>query len=425
MKTIGYKKYFQHEINMLNHEQEKVCKNILEFLNPSNKINIPFYRLEAPAGAGKSFTVQVALTEALQRGYVGHDRVCFAFPTNKLRNFFGKKLEGSWPASSVKTIFKLLRFFPYAMSEDRSVLTSMATEEEGATIPPFDVVVLDEAFSYDKRLIEAIFKVHSVKWIFLGDSRQLPPIGCTISPLKYCTSNYFAFDDCLTIIERQNNIELAQTVEEILEKGYNYEPNFKEKRANQFLHQEIIPDILKGKTPLVLAYQNRTVDDISKTILTAQANHLEVPETSHPVYFPGANLTISGLRLGGKTLVPANDNITVDRYDGEEQKVYFTYDCDTFSALVWTPERYERAKAKAEERIRNDEVKNPWGKFQNDMAKLVKGKSAYSSTIHSSQGMTAETVYLAWNDLKWGRDIKDQLAYVAASRAADRLEFLR
>lgn len=149
----------------LNPEQEAAVAAMLTFLESSDD---DFFLLEGPAGTGKTFCVK-ALINRLK------GRLVFTAPTNKATKVLRESVEAPGYKPDCRTIYALLGLKLEANGE----VKELAAPEDPIDLSRFAAVIVDEGSMVSLALrphIQHAAKVQGVKFIFMGDRYQLPPV---------------------------------------------------------------------------------------------------------------------------------------------------------------------------------------------------------------------------------------------------------
>lgn len=161
----------------LNDEQNHAVTTILEHC--TNKTGSSFLALRGQAGTGKSTCMKTVI-----KGFSGN--AVLTAPTNKavrvLRDIMHDPDEKSQTES--RTIFSLLGL---AMMADGEVKELKRSERE-LDLSEYDMVVVDECYMLGENICghikEASREFPNIRWVFSGDTYQLPPVNEDYSPIE-------------------------------------------------------------------------------------------------------------------------------------------------------------------------------------------------------------------------------------------------
>ena len=150
----------------LNKQQKFAKETILNFIKEAN-LNI---LLLGSAGTGKTTIIsEIFNTPGLL------EKTCFCAFTNKATNVLKNKLPDN---ANVCTIHLFLNLEPNVVTEkERDILKFKFDVKK---VVPYKIVVLDECSTINKELfnyLEEAQYAYKMKYIFVGDYYQLPPIG--------------------------------------------------------------------------------------------------------------------------------------------------------------------------------------------------------------------------------------------------------
>jgi ATP-dependent exoDNAse (exonuclease V) alpha subunit len=131
------------------------------------------FLLDGAAGTGKTFCLQLLLDSLDDAG-----SVLFTAPTNKAVKVLQKTLTAADIHSECRTIYSALNL---RMMPDGGVKTLTASEDRGrVNWDTTSLCVVDEASMVGKVLrgyIDDLQSAHGVRFLYVGDSAQLPPVG--------------------------------------------------------------------------------------------------------------------------------------------------------------------------------------------------------------------------------------------------------
>jgi ATP-dependent exoDNAse (exonuclease V) alpha subunit len=154
---------------MLTNQQKEGYEKIRNWLNSDDS----FFLLEGFAGTGKSY-----LIDEIIKSLKGH-KVCYAAPTHKA-------VAVSKTNVDKLTLHKLLGLSLNTDKHDFDPLNPHFDKQKSAMIHKYKYVIIDECSMISESMFKSIVKfatdLFSVKIIFVGDPKQLPPINETLSP---------------------------------------------------------------------------------------------------------------------------------------------------------------------------------------------------------------------------------------------------
>lgn len=187
-----------------NEEQKEAIKRMLSFLEGSGQ----FFLLAGAAGTGKTFTTK----EFVQKT---KGRLVFTAPTNKatrvLRDVFQGEAFDEDYFPETRTIYSLLGLRLEANGE----IKELTKPDNPLDLSRFMAVVVDEASMVNTILwkyIKLTADNQKIKFIFMGDPAQLPPVKESMSPVwaitdKFTLSKVMRFDNqILALATRLRNV---------------------------------------------------------------------------------------------------------------------------------------------------------------------------------------------------------------------------
>lgn len=457
----------------LNDEQIEAKKAFKEFMESDDK----FFLLEGYAGTGKTTCIKYFLDELELYG----DEVLGTAPTNAATKILGDKLNVGLEDSKKRSFQTTYSAFGLRLKYKQD--TQFVDYSKWSYLNyPTKVVIIDEISMISKKMTDFLKHVSTadakLKFILMGDPLQLPPVEDNIEKLGNRRS--FAFDALvqrkftLTKVMRQEEgnpiLQLNSSIRKVL---LNEEPSitFPEQKEDQFVvlnRKDFIKelqslfnkedyDVTQNK---VLAWTNKAVNSVN-----AFARKALYPDqhADHP-FIKGeivkTKSLISSPRIDSKMQVandliklPVNTDLEIKKV--ENTKVYFDKvdyvlkdslrkkleECFPMEAyklllshngvqfyVIALGNNKQKAKLNKFLKILSDYIRATkknylWNLFWAFKEKFTDLRHTYAQTVHTSQGDTFETVYVASNDILNMPSREDALKcfYVASSRPSKKL----
>lgn len=413
----------------LTDEQESALGLILEFLKGPKS----YFLVKGRAGVGKTFLMQ-----ELARRIKG--RVIFTAPTNKATRVLRQTLRSETYFPECRTIYSLLGLKLEADGE----VKVLAHPEDPVDLTKYLAVVVDEGSMVNAALSRAIRDCAStskVKFIFLGDTAQLPPVGEAASEIWTVPE----FAELTRVIRHDNQIlALATRIREEVFKPFptlrfasdNAEGEGVWKHTGQELGWRIREAAEEGlfakpTNAKVIAWRNATVDQYNALIRAAM---FEEARSEHWLIGDRLIVTEPAKDFEGETLAHTDDEGTVQRvrvipHPLESEFGVWALDVmldenkliTLFTLHAASRQRFDaRVKELADAaRVERRKWKDYWA-----FKEMFHGaRHGYAITAHRAQGSTYDTVFVDYMDILSNRNRKEafQCLYVAATRPRKQL----
>lgn len=423
----------------LNQDQQNAVEQIVEFAQGPNM----FFRLDGPAGTGKSTCAAFAGKEMVSLGI----QLALAAPTNKAtRNLatFKHKID---PNANIVTgtIYSLLGLVLGNDGEVRQVQNTEMHKMEGV-----QVCILDEAYMTNTNLMACIkdFATEtSTKFIFMGDPYQLPPVGEDNSPVErlHCNAR-------LSKVERHDNqiLKLATHLRECIDTGErpvftgdhdsdggvwvmktkDFRPMQKKAYSSEIYDE--FPDAFK-----TLAWRNAIVDDYNESIREAMynGNPADPFEIGERIVCKAPVLDLLKFKDEGKpTFIATTDEEgTVEAIHPCQHPVFGEIECWNviFSSSIgrtvsaYMPTRAGRRTYQARADLLADQAKKDrkrWPAFWQFKEMFADLAPCHALTTHRGQGSTYRTTFIDLDDMlvNYQRNRHEglRMIYTAATRAS-------
>lgn len=411
----------------LNTEQVNAIKDITAFLTAPH-VHDPFYVLSGPAGTGKTTCLrEIAAAYSCSAG-----RLAFTAPTNKAAKVI-RSLTGQ-----ASTIYSLLGLRLTANGE----MKELAASEKEIDLSSFDGVAVDEAGMISSTLFQILrHKAVStgMRFLFLGDPYQLPPVGEKESPIWRLPQK-----SVLTKVERHDNqiLELVTDIRTVMGQPFM---SINIKSANDGnegvwninkgdFKTRIFADAEAGKfadtnTTKVIAWRNVTTmmynNLIRRGIFGAGVGFYEVGERI---------IAASPCMVGGEVALATDEEAIVEsiiesrhpmspEFEAIELKAR-TEDNRVIRLTVLHPRSYQAYENAVQSLAHAAKLDNrKWKQFWAMKELFHEVKYAYAITAHRAQGSTYENVYVDYQDILLNRERREafQCLYVACSRPTTKL----
>ena len=407
----------------LNDAQRAAVDAILAFLASGEE----YYLLQGYAGTGKTFCMQAVVEKV--RG-----RLIFTAPTNKATKVLRDTLTSDAYKPECRTIYSLLGLRMEANGEVKEI----TAPEDPVDLSTYRAVVVDEGSMVSAMLYNFIRQANAefgVKFIFMGDPAQLPPVGELRSPiwgiepkselanvvrnagpiLEFCTAVRKVVDhpaprvamtsanDGTEGVWAIDQISFERKIIELAEQGHFSRPN----------HTKVI------------AWRNVTVDKYNRIIRSHIFDNTDKPWAAGDRII--AMAPCEG--LNDETFATTDDEGTVGTVVEDVHPLYpdfkiwrISATLDDNSTVVFRVLHGDSLGAFAREKevLANEARMNKrlWGKFWAFQEAFHPIRHAYAITAHRAQGSTYQNAFVDWRDILLNRNRQEayRCLYVAASR---------
>lgn len=413
----------------LNNDQRNAVNKMHEFMLSDEQ----FFRLEGPAGTGKTTCVQFFAKET-------DANIVFTAPTNKATRVL-EKMCASLGASNVEcvTIYKLLGL---ALQDSGEVRRVEAKGKNSAN--KFDVVIVDEGSMVSSTLWEFIDETAMdgyVKFIFMQDELQLPPVKENRSIISNLPINAQ-----LKKVERHDNqiLTLANHLRDVMVDGVelNIQPsndssggvycvsgpntNKQISRAYKSESYKLDPSsfkIIAWKNATVLRYNNYVRSEIygesdspysfhngERVVICQPVMDLIKTENLTPLFTTDEEAIIEGMEIKNH---PIFENLLCYKLILNRKAAWAIHPS--------SDREYKNMLSGLAKKAREGEAN--WGQFWYLNNSVHDVRPCHSITAHRSQGSTYNTVFVDAEDILSNRNPQDAIRclYVACSRASNKL----
>lgn len=387
--------------------------------------NSPFFVLKGPAGTGKTFTMKT-LVEKFKR------RTVFTAPTNKAVRVLRETLREDDYKPECRTIYSLLGL---QMLPDGEVKV-LAKPDDPVDLSEFALVVVDEASMVNKALMtyieEAAGQHSKVRWIFMGDPFQLPPVGEADSLIWELPNGA----ELVKVMRQDNQIlTLATHLRVLVEKPFA-QLNLRNDNDGEEgvwalpggkLDQAILnhaDTFLKGQSKAI-AWRNVEVDRLNVMV----RRELFKEGGLYP-WQPGDRVTLlePAMDQDHELIGTTDEEGVVEQADLAEHPVHKEFQCwrilmrsDFNQALVlWVPTPAGKMKlAQRLTRLAGEaRASRDWKPYWALKDSFHSVRHAYAITAHRAQGSTYQRAFVSWRDILLNRQRGEAMRclYVACTR---------
>lgn len=421
----------------LTPEQQSAVTAMLEFLSAPDE---PFFVLSGFAGTGKTFSLQ-RLVEQLK------GRLVFTAPTNKATKVLRSTLTSDTYKPECRTIYSLLGLRLEANGE----VKELAFPEDPLDLTQFRAIIIDEASMLNRHLLQYIQQMlklqPGLKFIFMGDEAQLPPVGESRSPVWRLE----APSARLSKVMRHDNSILAQATAIRQAQGhpaprFKRLPDFSEKLQEgvRFLEgEDFRKKILEAADAgeffdptgaRAVAWRNVTVDALNALIRSRLFHNAAetpwLPTDRFLLMAPAKDLLLDEL-LGTTDDEGSILSAEVEPHPQESEFLvwHVTASMDTGGIarfLVLHKESLPAYNRRCEELAAAARLdRRLWKRFWAFKESFHQLRHCYALTAHRAQGSTYDTAFVDWRDILLNRDRAEafRCLYVAATRAKRQLIF--
>jgi exodeoxyribonuclease-5 len=428
---------------MLNKQQEEAKELIIDFIKNYSR---GVFGLYGAGGVGKTYLI-TSLPNV--------EKYQFLAPTNKAVNILRKSLMNNGVFKpKVKTIDS---FFSFKIKKNAKNITEYSYKQPREIA---DVIIVDEVSMLKNKHVDLLMNINKkVPIIFLGDSKQLPPIEGenedfidTDGFKKSKAFSVITYSYELTIQNRQKeNSELFKLINGFRNNmgtkiDFKTVANIKNNTTDiLYLHQESeeLKEIISKEDCVAITFKNSVADlfnyKIGKTITNDKNYNINSINK-------GDEMVFNQFYKNEDVVFYTSEKVKIIELDVKEVEIKVPYRKKSIiydllvanvrnelgiDKIIWLPDPklrekvyhivYDLRKILTKDKELS-ELNTFYSDFMNSFARL---KKPYALTTHKSQGSTYENVIIPIYDF-YKKNYKDanQLFYVALSRASKRVIFV-
>ncbi|AGF85163.1 DNA helicase [Moumouvirus goulette] len=276
---------------MFNPKQELAVQKISDFISQENEKKFFFLGF---AGTGKTWTITQKVKDLLIKNQVSN--VYFCAPTHKALNVLESHIMSTLSEPernslqnriNFMTIHKLLEFKPIIVAENGSKVFKSIKESKFLKNICNNIIVIDECSMISKEMVQELDKyieLYPIKVIFMGDVKQLPPVGEPESLIFSNIPKNYKFHVILDDIMRTNSLDIKKVCNLIRNTELtNINTGLVEAHKNcknksfKLYHKKIdyeksswfknfIKEFNNKETPIILTWKNSTCDTYNRII---------------------------------------------------------------------------------------------------------------------------------------------------------------
>lgn len=422
---------------MLTLHQSDILNQALDILKVKNRLVI-----KGSAGVGKTYLVN-ELIKSLNRTKNLRKILCSA-PTNQAVAVLRGKVDDMMNLEFVTThsALKLKR------SIDTRSGKYLFKPRFDPRYPPLDKVallVVDEASMISRQLLaylEEFADLNGTIIVFIGDHKQLPPVGEDSSPVFDAGYDELELTEIIRqgpgnpIIDLSRNLSWINTPQEVLnEKGEGF--------TNTYDYQKIITRLAEADGTdefKYLAYTNDNVDTVNHFVRKKIYNEPDKIELNEKLIFnapygtdnyTNKELFVRDLDVTEVEVFYPNSKYGSDRFSKAKLKVYVINN-GSMSINNYLPSGIlivHEDSADDFKRINNELLGKAkayditWKSYYEFIELFAQIKYSHALTVHKSQGSTFLNVFLNVKDLNINKKTteREKLFYTGVTRASNLL----
>lgn len=407
----------------LTAEQASALDAIISFLSSNEQ----FFLLSGYAGTGKTFLIRELVNRV-------KGRFIFTAPTNKATKVVRDSVTTKDYKPECRTIFSLLGLRLEANGE----VKELTAPEDPIDLSQYKAVIVDEASMVNGNLyrhIRRTAEAFAIKFIFLGDPAQLPPVGEAKSPV-WSISNGAK----LTQVMRHDNqiLTLATRIRQVVDhpapaikltSDHGSEQGVWKLSEADFEFRIIAAakagHFSKPNGAKAIAWRNVRVDSLNKLIRN------QIFDSPSSPWLPTDRVifTAPAKDLDDEPCATTDDEGVINRVDVEDHAIYPDFKIYRIS-ITLDDGKPVVARVLHEDSLpaytrKLDELSQlarsngrMWKRFWELKDAFHQLRHAYAITAHRAQGSTYDTAFVDWRDILLNRNRQEAFRcfYVACTR---------
>lgn len=417
---------------LTEHQQEKL-KESLDILMKGNRLLIT-----GSAGVGKTYMVNTLVKELMK--LIPRNVYCSA-PTNKAVSVLQSKVDKYYKLSFITT-HAALKMKRRINSKNGEVSFSPYYSEKYPPLKGIGLFIIDEASMLNSELlryIEEFADKFFVKVVFIGDIKQLNPVGESVSPVF--TQGYPEVE--LLEIVRQSKGNPIITLSRDL-------PSIRRKRNNKigetgYVYSEDLRKIINnlavvnGTSDLkYLAWTNKEVNNINSLVRRAiygeNPNKVEEGETlifNIPYkqdYFTNEEILVENFKIEKRLFpypAPPDDSLELNHQTKMVELKCYVIKPEKKQEVIIIHEDDEIKKKEIAKLIKDNIFSYfiSWKHYFTFNEQFADVKYNHALTVHKSQGSTYKQVIVNIGNINRNRKRteREKMIYTAITRASDLL----
>ncbi|ACB54576.1 conserved hypothetical protein (plasmid) [Crocosphaera subtropica ATCC 51142] len=427
----------------LTRQQQTAYKEMINFIENSSE---QYFRLSGYAGTGKSFLMAKVIEWLKQEDY----KYSVAAPTNKAAKNLTQIARSQGIKIEATTVAKLLKLQP-TIDVDTGQQSFEFNSEKELELKDYDVIIIDEYSMLNKdnfRDLQQAVKGGESKFIFVGDSSQLPPVK-EKEPIVANHPDIRKSANLTQIVRYDGEIvKVAESIRrnprwnhqtypfETVADGTIIKLNTEDWLQQALSHFEKEDWLSNPDYVRMITWRNKTADKYNQAIREAlygeNVEQLVVGDrliAKKPVFrsLPGGKKKEKKIILNNseecKVIETPKINYN-EKYKWEFYQVKVRTDEGGMIELrILTSESEEKRQKKLKElakRAREEEnyseKKKQWAIYY-ELDELFDNMAyAYALTCHKAQGSSIDNVFLLVSDMHYCRD-KTKMIYTGLTRA--------
>lgn len=419
-----------HQQPQLNEDQARSVERMTAFVRQEEE---QFFLLEGPAGTGKTFCIRELLKQ-----FKG--RLVFTAPTNKATKVLRESVTSDDYRPDCRTIYSLLGL----RLEPNGEIKELTVPEDPIDLTKFAAVIVDEASMIPQRLwthIKHAADEQGIKFIFMGDPAQLPPVGEIRSPVWGIQNKSVLFkvmrhdNQILTLATRLRSVvnHPAPSIQLVNDNDGEQGVWCMGQRpfAERIREYARLGLFSKPNCAKAIAWRNVTVDQLNKLIRS------EIFDSADGFWAVGDRIIMlePAKNFENDAIAHTDDEGTIERINEAWHPKYPTFKCyalsvcfdDNRKETIWVihPDslrdfNHEVERLAAEGRTK---VQGGWKRFWGFKESFHSARHAYAITAHRAQGSTYQTAFVDYRDILLNRNRQEafRCLYVAATRPKEEL----